>query len=53
MVDSAPTRKALAASFIALGFYLPDHLADPWAVATLAIVGVVVVVLVGTKRQLD
>jgi hypothetical protein len=45
------TRKSLAASFIGLAYYLPGQLGDGWAVAALGIVGLVLLALVGVKRQ--
>lgn len=42
---------SLSASFIALAVYLPQQLADPWAVAALGIVGVVLLTLVGAKGR--
>lgn len=51
MANAGPTRKTLAAYFIGLGYYLPEHLGDGWTVAALGIVGAVVVALVGAKGQ--
>jgi hypothetical protein len=51
VADRRPTRKSLSASFIVLAVYLPQQLADPWAVAALGIVGVVLLALVGAKGR--
>lgn len=51
VLTAGPTRKSLAASFLALAVYLPEQLADFWAVAALAIVGVVLLTLVGAMGQ--